>query len=102
MKLKYDINNLGDTKKYLNSNYKIGRGKILIGDKVYVHPVVGKSISKEKYQAIILLEKVDWINKQSGLTEPKIEICTYVEGGHASVMNDYLFSRLQKISKKCK
>lgn len=86
------------TKRYYNLRYKLSWSKLNIGDNVWVKPCknpnnkeTGLSISRKKFKAKIQLRKINWVGY------PKYELCTFVKGGHAAVINDYLFNRLEKI-----
>lgn len=78
---------------YLNKPYRIGTGNLQIGDKVLVHPTE-RSISREPFEAKIILEKINWVRQG-----PCDELCTHVENGYSPVINDYLFDRLELIQK---
>ncbi len=93
---------LGETSKFLGRRYERGNGVLQIGDRVLVHPhvevsetgdVTKTSISKRSYEAIIEVGFWKWV----GGRKPANEIQTFVEGGHRACMNEYLFSRLEKI-----
>lgn len=83
------------TDKFVGMTYKVNNtnGRILRkGDKVIVHPTTD-SEAREPFEAEIIFEFVNWTHR------PSIEVCTNVPGKHSAVMNDYLFNRLEPISK---
>lgn len=111
---------IGDrTRHYIGMNYTIGEGQLQIGDRVIVHPVVGRSQSQEPFEANIELHKIKWANNMlhdflmmdiaetKGRNVEKLikefpskevyEVCTNVIGQHGAVMNDYLFNRLERV-----
>lgn len=77
----------GDTYSYLGKPYTRGGGVLAIGDKVWVHPVP-ESMAIKKYPAEVVVRIWDGVE----------EICTVVPHGHASLMREYLFNRLEKIN----
>jgi hypothetical protein len=67
---------------FRGKRYKKGEGWCAEGDTVWVHPTE-TSIAKEKYKATVVVRDGD--------------LGTEIEGGHFSLMRDYLFDRLEKI-----
>ena len=67
---------------YIGKPYKRGIGWLSAGDRVIVHPTETSAL-KEKYEADVVFENG--------------ELGTMIEGGHFSIMRDYLFDRLEKI-----
>lgn len=84
----HTINFLGKPYPYGPIGYSLQ-----VGDTVIVHPAIRSdgslSDAREPFEAKIVIRLVNWVG---GAEE---EICTYVEGKHAAVLNDYLFGRLQ-------
>jgi len=60
------------------------------GQNVLIHPTK-TSKSRKPYKATVTQEVIAWT------TGDKLELCTYVEGGHTAVINDYLESRIEVI-----
>ena len=78
--------------KYLGKKYRNSDVALKIGDNVMVNPVKGHSQSQVPFRATIIEEVYNW--QDDGPTK---EICTFVDGGHSAVLNDYLFNRLTPI-----
>lgn len=91
----YSADSFSRTDKFVGMKYVINNpnGKFLRkGDKVIVHPTQD-SEARKPFEAYIIFEYVKWTHR------PSIEVCTNVPGKHSAVMNDYLFNRLEPISK---
>jgi hypothetical protein len=71
---------------FLFKAYKRGGGKLMIADDVLVHPTE-TSEAREPYKAAVVADLHDGV----------VEVGTKTEGGHFSIMRDYLFDRLEKI-----
>jgi len=96
----YSPNNSGQeflhTKQFIGVEYKVNNKsgeKLQYGDIVWVHPSE-KSQSREPFKAVVLFLWIKWTNK------PCVEVMTNVIGGYSSVVNDYLFNRLELITRK--
>lgn len=86
----------GKTSKFFLMKYMHGDGRLHIGDRVKVHPHIdefGSITSQSGFSFIstIIQKDIKWCDGEM------VEICTDVKGGYSAVMNDYLFSRLEKI-----
>lgn len=86
----------GKTDKFFLKKYPHGNGRLRVGDVVNVRPYADDngvilSESKTNFIAVIVECDIRWVDGQ------KKELCTHVQGGYSAVINDYLFSRLEKI-----
>lgn len=91
-----DIREFYHTDKFIGRKYEVNNsgGEVLeYGDVVWVHPSE-RSISREPFKAIILFLWIKWTEN------PCVEVMTNVIGGYSAVMNEYLFNRLELITKK--
>lgn len=90
---------LKNTEFFLNREYKINNPNkkcLNVGDVCIVHPTE-KSQSKKPYKVQLVFEHINWT------VNPSVEICTTLnpifKRGHTTVLNEYLFSRLEPIKK---
>lgn len=89
----------GKTDKFYLRRYAHGTGRLRVGDVVNVRPFVDSdgvivSQAKTNFVAVIIECDVNWCSGKQK------ELCTMVEGQHSAVINDYLFSRLERIDKE--
>jgi hypothetical protein len=87
------MNMYENTSKFYDKSYIVNNKKgyrLLEGDTVLIHPT-NTSISRKPYQAKIVLRPINWTGVGS------YELCTEVKDGHAAVINDYLFNRLELV-----
>ena len=95
---------MGDSMHHLGQCYTRGLKKLpcYIHDEVIIHPVPGKSEATKAYPAKIVAEQV---KGQDGKAKGLIWVLT-VDGirgnSHRGWINDYLFSRLELVSRNCK
>jgi len=95
---------IGDSMDHLGRCYERGLKKVPchIGDEVTIHPVPGHSQATKSYPAKIVSEQV---NGQDGRARGLIWVLTVdgIQGNsHRAWLNDYLFERLEFVSRNCK